>query len=156
MGLKAAMISISQDAGQGYENPIHDPIWSASEDLEMPISLHVAASKKHFSHTTNMLADFSLAFTPTMYSLAAMIFSGVFDRHPKLKVVSVENDAAWVAGILERMDYRMHRDQGWAGLFQRHHLGPHSQPDLSRTRGRHLHARPHRGAQPRYHRPVAA
>ena len=116
MGLQAAMISISQDTGQGYENPIHDPIWSASEALDMPISLHVAASKKHFSHTTNMLADFSLAFTPTMYSLAAMIFSGVFDRHPKLKVVSVENDAAWVAGILERMDYRFKRDQGWAGF----------------------------------------
>jgi predicted TIM-barrel fold metal-dependent hydrolase len=63
-----------------------------------------------------MLADFSLAFTPTMYSLAAMIFSGVFDRHPKLKAVSVENDAAWVAGILERMDYRFKRDQGWAGF----------------------------------------
>lgn len=83
----------------------------------MPISLHVAASKKHFSNTGNVLADFALAFTPTMYSLAAMIFSGVFDRHRKLKAVSVENDAAWVAGILERMDFRAHRDQGWAGAF---------------------------------------
>jgi predicted TIM-barrel fold metal-dependent hydrolase len=117
MGLRAAMISISQDAGKGYENPAYDPIWSASEELEMPISLHVAASKKHFSNTGNVMADFALAFTPTMYSLAAMIFSGVFDRHRKLKVVSVENDAAWVAGILERMDFRAHRDQGWAGAF---------------------------------------
>jgi uncharacterized protein len=117
LGLRAAMISISQDAGKGYENPVYDPIWSASEDLQMPISLHVAASKKHFSSSGNVLADFSLAFTPTMYSLAAMIFSGVFDRHRKLKAVSVENDAAWVAGILERMDYRAHRDQGWAGAF---------------------------------------
>jgi predicted TIM-barrel fold metal-dependent hydrolase len=117
LGLKAAMISISQDAGQGYDNSKYDPIWSASEDLDMPISLHVAASKKHFSSSGNVLADFSLAFTPTMYSLAAMIFSGVFDRHRKLKAVSVENDAAWVAGILERMDFRAHRDQGWAGAF---------------------------------------
>jgi predicted TIM-barrel fold metal-dependent hydrolase len=117
MGLVAAMISISQDAGHGYENPMYDPIWSASEELEMPISLHVAASKKHFSNTGNVMADFALAFTPTMYSLAAMIFSGVFDRHRKLRVVSVENDAAWVAGILERMDYRAHRDRGWAGAF---------------------------------------
>jgi hypothetical protein len=49
--------------------------------------------------------------------LTHFIFTGVFDRHRKLKVVSVENDAAWVAGILERMDYRVHRDQGWAGAF---------------------------------------
>ncbi|HEV3111423.1 MAG TPA: amidohydrolase family protein [Candidatus Binataceae bacterium] len=115
MGLKAAMISISQDTDRGYNHPLYDPIWSASEDLAMPISLHVAASKKNFTFTNNMLADFSLAYTLTMYSIAAMIFSGVFDRHRKLKVVSVENDAAWAAGMLERMDYRLERDQGWAG-----------------------------------------
>lgn len=115
MGLRAAMISISQDADAGYTQPMYDPIWSASEHLRMPISLHVAASKKNFTYTNNMLADFSLAYTLTMYSIAAMIFSGVFDRHPRLRVVSVENDAAWAAGMLERMDYRFERDQGWAG-----------------------------------------
>jgi predicted TIM-barrel fold metal-dependent hydrolase len=115
MGLKAAMISISQDADSGYNQPLYAPLWSASEDLRMPISLHVAASKKNFAYTNNVLADFSLAYTLTMYSIAAMIFSGVFDRHPRLRVVSVENDAAWAAGMLERMDYRFERDQGWAG-----------------------------------------
>jgi uncharacterized protein len=115
MGLRAATISIGQESGHGYDHPMYDPIWRASEMLEMPVSLHVAASEKDFVYTGNMLADFSLAFTLTMYSVVVMIFSGVFDRHPKLKVVSVENDAAWAAGMLERMDYRFERDQGWAG-----------------------------------------
>src|SRR5579884_165963 len=85
-GLRAAMISVSQDPESGYTLPLYDPLWSASEDLRMPISLHVAASKKNFTSTNNMLADFSLAYTLTMYTIAAMIFSGVFDRHPKLRV----------------------------------------------------------------------
>ena len=36
-------------------------------------------------------------------SLAALICHGVFERHPKLKVVSVENGAQWVAPLLARL-----------------------------------------------------
>ena len=43
-----------------------------------------------------------------------MIFSGLFDRHPKLKVVSVENDASWALAVLERMDDRWQHDRAWA------------------------------------------
>ena len=43
-----------------------------------------------------------------------MIFSGLFDRHPKLKVLSVENDASWPLAVLERMDDRWAHDQLWA------------------------------------------
>jgi predicted TIM-barrel fold metal-dependent hydrolase len=50
-----------------------------------------------------------------MYSVVAMIFSGVFDRHPGLRVVSVENDASWAVAILERIDYRYERDRSWTG-----------------------------------------
>jgi predicted TIM-barrel fold metal-dependent hydrolase len=85
----------------------------------MPVSLHVAASNTYFANTGNQLVDFSCAFTPTMYTVAEMIFAGLFDRHPKLKVVSVENDAAWPLAILERMDDRFEYDQGWAGSYNR-------------------------------------
>jgi predicted TIM-barrel fold metal-dependent hydrolase len=115
MGLKAAMISVSQAQGKGYDQPIYDRIWSASEDLRMPISLHLAGSAKSFAQTGNVLVDFALGFTPAMYSLALMIFSGVFDRHRRLKVVAVENDAGWAAMMQERMDFRYHRDRFWAG-----------------------------------------
>jgi predicted TIM-barrel fold metal-dependent hydrolase len=37
-------------------------------------------------------------------SMAALICHGVFDRHPTLKVVSVENGAGWVAPLLHRLD----------------------------------------------------
>lgn len=34
-----------------------------------------------------------------------MIFAGVFERHPRLCVGSVEREASWVAHWLKRMDY---------------------------------------------------
>jgi predicted TIM-barrel fold metal-dependent hydrolase len=115
LGHRGAMISITQDQdGMGYENPIFDKLWSAAEDHRMPISLHVAASKKGFTATGNIMADFSVGFWPTMFTVAGMIFSGLFDRHRKLKVLSVENDAAWPLAILERMDDRFDFDDTWA------------------------------------------
>jgi hypothetical protein len=39
------------------------------------------------------------------YSLSAMLFAGVFDRYPRLKVGSVEHEAAWVPHWLKQMDF---------------------------------------------------
>ena len=109
--LRAAMISVRPAEGKGYDHPMYDPIFSQAEALGMPLSLHLAASKRSFAYTGNRLVDFALGFTPAMYSIALMIFSGVFDRHPKLKIASVENDAAWAAVMMERMDQRYERDR---------------------------------------------
>jgi predicted TIM-barrel fold metal-dependent hydrolase len=114
LGLRGAMISITQEPGQSYNDPVYEPLWSAAEDTQMPLSLHVAASTEGFVTTHNIMADYSCGFTPTMFTVAGMIFDGLFDRHRKLKVISVENDAAWPLGILERMDDRYEHDKIWA------------------------------------------
>jgi predicted TIM-barrel fold metal-dependent hydrolase len=115
LGLRGAMISVDDDE-QGYSHPAYDRLWSAAAACGIPISLHVAASTQSFRRTNNAFTDFSLGFAPTMYTIANMIFEGLFDRHPGLKVISVENDAAWPLAMLERMDDRFLRDQGWAGV----------------------------------------
>jgi predicted TIM-barrel fold metal-dependent hydrolase len=114
LGLRGAMLAINQQSGEGYEQSRFEPLWAAAEALQMPISLHVAASETDFTSTGNFFVDFSCGFTPTMYTVANMIFTGLLDRHPKLKVISVENDAAWPLAILERMDDRWTHDQKWA------------------------------------------
>jgi predicted TIM-barrel fold metal-dependent hydrolase len=37
--------------------------------------------------------------------LIGLIYAGVFDRFPRLQLVSVENDAGWAAHLIDRMDY---------------------------------------------------
>jgi predicted TIM-barrel fold metal-dependent hydrolase len=115
LGLRSAMISVLPDEGPGYEDAAYEPIWSAAEDLGLPISLHMAGSRAMINPSRNVLVNFSLGFTTAMYSIATLIFSGVFDRHPRLKVVAVENDAGWAPNLMERMDFRYQRDRFWAG-----------------------------------------
>ena len=114
MGLRAALISQTAGSSDSYSNSKYDSLWSQAQDLELPISLHLAADKSSFNFTNNILVDLSLGFTPVMYSVALMIFTGVFDRHPRLKVATVENEAGWAAIMIERMDYRYERDRFWA------------------------------------------
>jgi predicted TIM-barrel fold metal-dependent hydrolase len=114
LGLRGAMLSISQKSGEDYSNARFDRLWAAAADLGMPVSLHVAASETDFHATGNMWADFSCVFTPTMYTIVSMIFAGVFDRHRGLKALSVENDASWALAVLERMDDRWQHDRHWA------------------------------------------
>ena len=113
-GLRGAMISTGQRSGVSYGDPRFEKFWSAAESLEVPISLHVAATETTWMNTGNRFVDFACVFTPTMYTVLSMIFSGLFDRHPNLKVLSVENDASWPLAVLERMDDRWELDQIWA------------------------------------------
>jgi predicted TIM-barrel fold metal-dependent hydrolase len=114
MGLRGAMIAIGLKSGESYGDPKFQKFWSAAEALEVPLSLHVAASETTWRGTGNQFVDFACVFTPTMYAITSMIYSGLFDRHPKLKVLSVECDASWPLAILERMDDRWTLDQLWA------------------------------------------
>lgn len=114
MGLRGAMISIGQRSGESYGDARFEKFWSAVEALEVPISLHVAATETSWTNTSSRFVDFTCVFTPTMYAITSMIFSGLFDRHPRVKVLSVENDASWALAVLERMDDRWAHDKLWA------------------------------------------
>jgi uncharacterized protein len=117
MGLRGAMVSIGQQSGESYGDARFTKFWSAAEALGVPVSLHVAATETGWHNTGSMYVDFACVFTPTMYAITSMIFSGLFDRHPKLKVLSVENDASWPLAVLERMDDRWIHDELWAPIM---------------------------------------
>ena len=114
IGLRGAMISIGQESGESYGDPRFEKFWSAAETLGVPISLHVAATETSWKNTGSQFVDYACVFTPTMYAIISMIYSGLFDRHRKLKVLSVENDASWPLAVLERMDDRWVHDKLWA------------------------------------------
>ena len=45
--------------------------------------------------------------------MGTLIFGGVFERHPELKVVCVEADAGWVPHYMYRMDHAYKRHRNW-------------------------------------------
>jgi predicted TIM-barrel fold metal-dependent hydrolase len=45
--------------------------------------------------------------------MGTLIYGGVFQRHPDLKVVCVEADAGWVPHYMYRMDHAWKRHRNW-------------------------------------------
>jgi predicted TIM-barrel fold metal-dependent hydrolase len=93
-----------------YDQPDYEPFWAAAESLGMPLSLHTAtrrqgkirgAGDKTLRDATSRATK---AFLPAL-SMCDMIFSGVFERHPRLTLAIVEFELAWAPHVLAAMDY---------------------------------------------------
>jgi predicted TIM-barrel fold metal-dependent hydrolase len=109
-GFAGAMITEYPLEHRRYDQPEYEPFWAAAQSLGMPLSLHTAtrrqgkirgAGERTLRDATSRATK---AFYPAM-SMCDMIFSGVFERHPGLRLVIVEFELAWAPHVLSTMDY---------------------------------------------------
>ncbi|MBI3742764.1 MAG: amidohydrolase [Chloroflexi bacterium] len=90
-------------------------VWSACEASAIPINLHFSAKSRGatpvLTATTPGLAEAYVTGLPLINFeiLAQLIWTGVLERHPKLKVISSEGGIGWVPYFLERADYTYNR-----------------------------------------------
>lgn len=95
----------------GQHDAYYDRIWNAAVDLGLPIAVHggtaTAPDAKDVFGATEPLASI-LHFTECAFfdrrPLWHFIWGGVFDRHPRLKLVFAEALAHWVPQELLRLD----------------------------------------------------
>ena len=110
LGLVGAMITEYPSEERRYDGEEYEPFWAAARDLQMPLSLHTATSRKGPNRAAGpdsvrtASGRANKVFLPAT-SLCDMIFSGVFDRYPDLKVAIVEFELAWAPHLLGTMDY---------------------------------------------------
>jgi predicted TIM-barrel fold metal-dependent hydrolase len=108
-----------------------DPFWEVCAGLDLPVHFHIGASQ-------TALAYFGTTFWPSQdhYVKPAIggaslfqnnsrvllnsSYSGIFDRHPTLQMVSVESGIGWVPFMLEAMDYELEENApAWAKKLQK-------------------------------------
>jgi predicted TIM-barrel fold metal-dependent hydrolase len=110
LGLAGAMITEYPLEDRRYDRPEYEPFWAAAESLGMPLSLHTATRRqgKIRGAGARTLRDASSRATKAFYpalSMCDMIFSGVFERHPRLTLAIVEFELSWAPYLLTTMDY---------------------------------------------------
>ena len=95
-----------------------DPFWETCAGLHLPVHFHIGASQ-------TAMAFYGTTFWPSQDDyvkpaiggaqlfqnnsrvLLNSAYSGMFDRHPDLKMVSVESGIGWVPFMLEAMDWEL-------------------------------------------------
>jgi predicted TIM-barrel fold metal-dependent hydrolase len=120
LGLRGVnLTSDPQDLGSpDLANRAWDPVWAACSALELPVHFHIGASLTTMnffgsypweSHDddTRLAIGGALLFIGNARVVVNIICSGMLDRFPELKIVSVESGTGWIPFILEALDYEM-------------------------------------------------
>jgi predicted TIM-barrel fold metal-dependent hydrolase len=110
-GLRGAMIWLRPPDSHSFMNAENDAFWAAAAEMDQPVALHILTDygwtkwrvetaptgPQRYKSSVMMQHEIEMA-------LFDIIFSGVLERFPDLKIVSVENEYNWLASLLVRMD----------------------------------------------------
>jgi predicted TIM-barrel fold metal-dependent hydrolase len=95
-------------AGRNLYHADYDPLWAAIAASGKPICIHDSGSPYWPSYGDRMDTHTSghIIAHPVeaMVAMMSLIWFGVIQRHPDLKIVHVEADAGWVPYWLQRME----------------------------------------------------
>lgn len=119
--------------------PEVDPLWALLADADLPVTLHIGGQDGFFASNAwsdadllrpgtfstgepvgpHMLATMHLA---AQNYLAAMLYGGVFDRHPSLRVGVIELGAMWVGPFVDLLEDRLQMSRRLRDGLQRRQI----------------------------------
>jgi predicted TIM-barrel fold metal-dependent hydrolase len=110
LGLKGVMLP-GQPGQADYDSEIYGEFWEAAIDLALPLSFHILTTRNPRGVRGPVLNHAVTIIRANQDIIAMLVYGGVFDRHPRLKIVCVEADAGWLPHYMYRMDhyYTRHR-----------------------------------------------
>lgn len=95
----------------------YDPVWSACEELGVPVSLHAGASSElqypAFEGLAPALSKAVDAVTrpvSSVFVLSLLSFSRVLLRHPRLRLIMAESALSWGMLYMEWADHQFEHD----------------------------------------------
>ena len=123
MDFSVILIDTVAPRGQiSFTHPDYNQFWSAVQNADLSVTLHVGADggyspvpksfydnqKKVPTHVEGDAPNDALAYMAIQYNaelfLSAMIFDGVLERFPKLRIGVVELGASWIISWMKHLD----------------------------------------------------
>ncbi len=107
-GLAGILIPSRWGKLDAYHHPKYDPIWAACEQLGMVVHLHSgSAPMEDYGDQQGMMGIYITEVVWwSVRPLWFLIWGGVFERYPGLKLAITESTAIWVPEVLQLMDQR--------------------------------------------------
>jgi len=114
-GASAQVLALTGDpmGPRRYDQPEFDPIWQTAVDLGLALTLHLGGRSARFQEADKFLADLVMTKVAMAEPLAIMIYGGVFDRFPELKVAIIESGVGWIPWMAGYMDATWKKQRYW-------------------------------------------
>ena len=121
-GIRGALIPYIPPGGRDWNDPYFEPFWAAANEVGMPLSVHSGRPRSLplRAETMRMPGGGSIYMhigpMGMAETLARIMWTGVFDRYPNLKLVSVEGGIGWLGFFIERGEHVRKRHSAWTGV----------------------------------------
>jgi predicted TIM-barrel fold metal-dependent hydrolase len=120
LGLRAGVIRPNPVLGRPLWHKAFDAMYDALEEHDLPLALH-GAGLFDMEGTSKRMVDLMapgthhavILFFDQYMTLSNLVYSGVLERHPTLKVAVLECGGGWIAHWMDRMDEFLEA-YGWA------------------------------------------
>jgi predicted TIM-barrel fold metal-dependent hydrolase len=111
LGMPAALLPAANVAGKGFGHPEFRPLLAEAERLGCPLAIHGAPSKGFgFDYFDTFIKVHTLEHPfAVLIQLTDMMFSGVFEQFPSLKIAYLECGAGWLPYMMDRFDEEYER-----------------------------------------------
>ena len=90
-----------------------DPVFRAAEETGLVLCMHIGTSGSLVRSASEASLDVSISLcgVNAMTACTDLIFSGILNRHPGVKIALSEGGSGWAAYLVERMDYTWERSR---------------------------------------------
>jgi uncharacterized protein len=124
LGFRGIFVRPNPVGGRNFDDPEYEPLWDVMSRHSMALGIHEGGFPRLPQVVNGRLTDplqVHICTHPMEQMIAAVsiVYGGVLERHPGLRVAFLEAGCGWVPFWLHRMD------EHWANSSQRDFGSPH-------------------------------
>jgi predicted TIM-barrel fold metal-dependent hydrolase len=114
LGLRVAVLRGDPER-PAYGECSFDPFWEAAAGLGLPVAIHRGAVRRDITvDVRSSLLEYMLIPGQAQRALTSIVFGGVWERHPGVRLVLCEFDLLWIPHFLRRL---AHADERFGRPF---------------------------------------
>jgi predicted TIM-barrel fold metal-dependent hydrolase len=117
-----SQVLINAEPRPAWGNPKYDPVWAAATRHDIAVACHLGRGQHNelpmspvgfMTYNHDLMVSYSMLAANQVMSL---IFDGVFDRFPTLRIVFIEHAFNWILPLMWRMDAIYEARKSWVDI----------------------------------------
>jgi len=103
--------SVSGDSS--YLDQEFEKFWEVIGELDITLTMHLGGRIPRFGNKQHFLPDLVMSKTAMAEPVAILIYGGIFQKYPELRLAIVESGVGWLSWMAEYMDRTWERQRHW-------------------------------------------